>query len=78
MKIKLPNKDETKKGYPIYFPVKKRFITLFILCLFYSGIQAQITTGFELDGNAISVLPNPPEDWIKYSTIQAVHRSLPM
>jgi hypothetical protein len=65
MKIKLPNKDETKKGYPIYFPVKKRFITLFILCLFYSGIQAQITTGFELDGNAISVLPNPPEDWDK-------------
>ncbi|MDQ3047154.1 MAG: T9SS type A sorting domain-containing protein [Bacteroidota bacterium] len=36
-----------------------------IVILVYSGTNAQIIAGFELDGNATSVLPNPPDDWDK-------------
>lgn len=63
MKIKLSNKNPRKKIPPLNFNIKKGVVTFFILCLFYSGIQAQITTGFELDGNATAILPNPPDDW---------------
>lgn len=39
-------------------------VLLFItLALVSERSIAQITTGFELDGNANAVLPNPPDDW---------------
>src|SRR5688500_726434 len=37
--------------------------TLFIFSMMPEYSTAQITTGFELDGNAFSVAPNPPDDW---------------
>ena len=50
-------------------PAKKSssLITLFILCIAMFGSAnlsfAQIVNGFELDGNATAVTPNPPDDW---------------
>src|SRR5215204_6141861 len=49
-------------------PAEKLFnlITLFIFCIAALGsvnTSAQITAGFELDGNATAVVPNPPDDW---------------
>src|SRR4051812_27946651 len=42
-------------------------ITLIVCCILFIGTanpaSAQITAGFELDGNATAVLPNPPDDW---------------
>src|SRR5689334_16159148 len=46
---------------------KLSLITLLTFCLaLLSSINftyAQITSGFELDGNATAVAPNPPDDW---------------
>ncbi|WP_133272397.1 hypothetical protein [Hymenobacter radiodurans] len=36
---------------------------LLLLLSFSSITQAQVAAGFELDGNAIAVNPNPPDDW---------------
>ncbi|MES2590753.1 MAG: T9SS type A sorting domain-containing protein [Bacteroidota bacterium] len=55
-------KKKFRKKIP---PIPLGMILVCILSLFYSGITAQITTGFELDGNAVSVIPNPPDDWDK-------------
>jgi hypothetical protein len=35
---------------------------LFVFC-FSTNLSAQLNTIFELDGNAMSVTPNPPDDW---------------
>jgi hypothetical protein len=43
----------------------KSFAALILVWANCYGLKAQITAGFELDGNATSVLPNPPEDWDK-------------
>ena len=39
------------------------FLFLFSSALIPTESFAQVTTGFELDGNATSVSPNPPDDW---------------
>lgn len=65
MKGNLPKRKPKWRSHRMNSPVIKGLATFFIACIFYSGINAQITTGFELDGNATSVLPNPPEDWDK-------------
>src|SRR5258706_303626 len=50
-------------------PTEKLFnlLTLLIFCIATFGslnsVHAQITAGFELDGNATAVAPNPPDDW---------------
>lgn len=63
MKIKLPD-NLKKSALSANHAGKKVFLTtLFILCVMYPGLKAQITSGFELDGNATAVLPNPPDDW---------------
>ena len=36
---------------------------LFAFAILPTRSFAQITSGFELDGNAQAVLPNPPDDW---------------
>jgi hypothetical protein len=42
----------------------KGVLTVLFWVVFQPGdIKAQITAGFELDGNAIAVSPNPPDDW---------------
>jgi hypothetical protein len=41
---------------------KISFSILFFLLL-SAAASAQITAGFELEGNAVSVAPNPPDDW---------------
>jgi len=50
---------------PGYTHKSTTFTTLFafLLLLFIQPLTAQITAGFELDGNANAVLPNPPDDW---------------
>ena len=65
MKINLRKKNSGKIPWRINSRLIKGVAAFFTACLFYSDISAQITTGFELDGNATSVLPNPPEDWDK-------------
>src|SRR5689334_18518042 len=52
------------------FPAQQklfRLITFIIFCIATFGTTnfsfAQITNGFELDGNATAVAPNPPDDW---------------
>ena len=48
------------------FLSQKYYLTaIFLLSTLLSPFNSfsQITAGFELDGNANSVLPNPPEDW---------------
>jgi hypothetical protein len=59
------DKKFTQKVISSNFPIKKGIFTLLTLFTFYSGIRAQISSGFELDGNATSVIPNPPDDWDK-------------
>lgn len=44
--------------------VRKLFMLLFFLCTFqFYKANAQITSGFELDGNATASSTNPPDDW---------------
>ncbi|MGQ0829976.1 MAG: T9SS type A sorting domain-containing protein [Bacteroidota bacterium] len=44
--------------------LRKIFTLLFFLFTFqFYNTTAQITTGFELDGNATASSPNPPDDW---------------
>src|SRR5437764_12983038 len=45
------------------FRSKTISISLLFVLFFATGALAQITNGFELDGNATSVAPNPPDDW---------------
>src|SRR5690349_1085207 len=47
-------------------PVRKNLIGIFVLSMLLCMSQfatAQITAGFELDGNANAVGQNPPDDW---------------
>jgi predicted lipoprotein len=50
-------------GKPSLFRHKKVLAALLLACLFSVSTYAQITAGFELDGNAHAVVPNPPDDW---------------
>jgi hypothetical protein len=43
----------------------KLLLGLAMLLMTMQTSVAQITSGFELEGNATSVLPNPPDDWDK-------------
>jgi uncharacterized repeat protein (TIGR01451 family) len=52
--------------YPFTNKFYKRLTKLFLSVLIISCANlssAQITAGFELDGNAIAVAPNPADDW---------------
>src|SRR5262249_53054565 len=47
-------------------PVRSNLAGIFVLCILLSIAQfgaAQVTAGFELDGNAKAVGQNPPDDW---------------
>ena len=49
-----------------FMPVRTSLIGIFVLCTLLCVSQltsAQVTSGFELDGNANAVNPNPPDDW---------------
>ncbi|HEY0029888.1 MAG TPA: T9SS type A sorting domain-containing protein [Bacteroidia bacterium] len=63
MKIKLPKTNLRKKIPPLNPPFNKGITALLIFFALQTGMRAQITSGFELEGNATSVLPNPPDDW---------------
>jgi hypothetical protein len=43
--------------------ISKMIVSAALVCSITAGSFAQITAGFELDGNAIAVAPNPPDDW---------------
>src|SRR3954469_16831045 len=49
-----------------FFPDRKYVMLICCcLCMLFANTStfAQITAGFELDGNATAVPPNPPDDW---------------
>src|SRR5436190_13398074 len=45
------------------FRIARILLSSFFLFSFSNHLSAQITNGFELEGNAVSVAPNPPDDW---------------
>src|SRR4051812_11085878 len=56
--------NNTMKIFNIY--INKWLAISIITCIalaWATASHAQITAGFELDGNANSVAPNPPDDW---------------
>jgi hypothetical protein len=65
MEIKLHQQNERNVFIHFKTCIKKGALLLLFLCMFQISSFAQITTGFELDGNATSAVPNPPDDWDK-------------
>ena len=55
---KILNHFKTMKSGKYHF-----IVVLLTLLLCHERALTQISSGFELDGNATSIAPNPPDDW---------------
>src|SRR5690349_10458271 len=55
--------DSLTKTFPFSSAFGKITFSIVLLFAFSLSTFAQITAGFELEGNAVAVAPNPPDDW---------------